>query len=197
MRLSVVLIAAAIACAMPATAQEKKLVTVAPALAGSEAVSPHMLALSRRYIELMQADQMTAMLRQMVSAQLQADDSLRGVSQEDRDFITQLTTDMVDEMVVGMLDELAPLYARTFTEAELRALIDFYGSEQGRAILTKTYAAGAEAQTAMMSVLPPILEKMGARICERYGCDAEEREALLDEMEGAMGGHTAAAPRRK
>jgi hypothetical protein len=48
-----------------------------------------------------------------------------------------------------------------------------------------------------MAVLPPILEKMGARICEHYGCDAEEREALRDEMGDALGGRTAATPRQK
>jgi hypothetical protein len=197
MRLFVVLIALAISCATPAAARQKKLLVVTAPAAEAEAVSPHMLALSRRYIELMQVDQMTGMLQEMVAAQMQAEDRLRGASQEDRDFLTQLTNQMVDEMVVAMLDELAPVYARTFTEAELQALIDFYGGEQGRSILTKTYAAGAEAQTAIMAVLPPILEKMGARICEHYGCDAEEREALRDEMGDALGGRTAATPRQK
>lgn len=191
MRLSVVLIAAAICCATPAAAQQKKPPVAAAPAGEAPAASPHMLALSRRYIELMQADQMTGMLRQMMAAQMQADDHLRGASQEDRDFLTEVTTQMVDEMVTSMLDELAPVYARTFTEAELQALIDFYGSEQGRTILTKTYAAGADAQEAMMAVLPPIMEKMGARICEHYGCDAAERGALRDEMNGALGGPAA------
>ncbi|MNR62353.1 hypothetical protein D3C85_1843530 [compost metagenome] len=53
-----------------------------------------------------------------------------------------------------------------------------------------------EANRAAMSVLPALLDKMAARICQHYGCAPGELEAMQREMRGEPM-TPAAAPSRK
>lgn len=122
------------------------------------------------------------------------DPAARDMSDADRRFLTELASELVTDMMPQMLDEMAPVYARTFSEAELEALIAFYDTEMGRAIIDKTYASMPEATAAAMTVMPQMMEKMASRVCQHYGCTAQE----LEEMRGAMRGAMAEpAPRSK
>ena len=185
MRLSIaILCAVSLATASPVMAEQKpKPSAGAAATPGDPAPSPHMLALSRRYVDLMQGDQMTTLFRSIMDEEMTSHPEMRAASQEDRDFTTALTTQLIDEMIPAMMEELVPIYARTFSEPELQALVDFYGSEQGLSITRKTYETMPAAQEAMLAVMPPLLEKMAARLCEHYGCDADEvAEGMSDDQ---------------
>jgi hypothetical protein len=157
---------------------------------GTEAGAPsaRQMALSRRYVELMQSDQLAQTVRLMIGQQ--AGDLTDGMESEDREFMVELTTELTTEMMPQMLEQLVPVYARTFTETELQALVAFYDSETGRSIIDKTYTSMPEANQAMMSVLPQLMDKMAARICARYGCEPGEVESI-------MGGASAAPVRTK
>lgn len=183
MRLSIVILCAALfATASPVLAEQRP----KPAV-GVTGPSPRMLSLSRRYIDLVQGDQLTTMIRSLMESQMATQTEMRAASQEDRDFATSLTSQLAEEMIPAMMEELVPIYARTFSEPELQALVDFYGSEQGREIIRKTYEVTPEAQAAMVTVMPPLLEKMAARLCEHYGCDAHEIAAEMGDDEVSTG----------
>lgn len=174
-------------CAVLATSAHASEPKRAP---GTEAGAPsaRQLALSRRYVELMQSDQLAQMIRVMIDQQ--SGEMVEGLESEDRTFLIDLTTELTTEMMPRMLDQLVPVYARTFTEPELQALVEFYDSETGRSIIDKTYSSMPEANAAMMTVLPQMMDKMAARICARYGCEPGEVEAI-------MGGASAAPVRTK
>jgi len=170
-----ILCVASLAATSPALAEQKpKPAAGAAATPGGPAPSPHMLALSRRYVDLMQGDQMTTLVRSIMETEMASHPAMRAASQEDRDFTTALTTQLIDEMIPAIAEELVPLYARTFSEPELQALVDFYSSDEGLSIIRKTYETLPAAQEAMVAVMPPLLEKMAARLCAHYGCDADE-----------------------
>ena len=149
--------------------------------------SARQLSLSRRYIELMQSDQLSVMIRSAIETAASLDVDAAELATEDREFMLDLATELTTDMMPQMLDRMVPVYARVFSEDELLALIAFYDSDLGRSILEKTYSSMPEANAAMMEVMPQLFEKMAARMCVRYGCDTAE---ILGEM--GIGGDTTA-----
>ena len=161
-----------------------------PATAAPGQPSARQMVLSRRYIELMQTDQLEVMIRSAIETGVNMEPGVADMPAEDRAFVLDLATELTTDLMPQMFDRMAPVYARTFTEEELLALIAFYGSDIGRSILTKTYASMPEANAAMMEVMPQLFEKMAARLCARYGCNTAE---VLAEM--GVGGASSPAPR--
>ncbi|GAA0869474.1 hypothetical protein GCM10009116_13100 [Brevundimonas basaltis] len=151
------------------------------------------LELTRRYIDLTMTEQFEDSLRQMIMAQAEIDPGARGLPDEERRFIAELSADLTADMIPQMLEAMTPVYARIFTEAELEAVIAFYDSELGKSIIEKTMTVMPEAHAAAMTVMPQLMDKMAARMCQHYGCDAGELRA----MQGAIRGEVPVAPRRK
>lgn len=178
--LTVVLAGLFLTAASPSFAQTKE--TARSPQAG--APSARQLALSRRYVELIQGEALEDMIREMITASARNDATMRGASEEDRQFLIDLATEVTTDVMPQMMDQLVPIYARTFSEEELEALVAFYDSEIGRSIILKTMTSMPEANEAMMSVLPGMLDKMVNRMCARYGCDPDD---YRDEIFGATG----------
>ena len=126
----------------------------------------------------MQGEQLGDVIRTLIEESARGDDTTQAMPQEDREFVIELATEITAEMMPAMMDQLVPVYARTFTAAELEALIAFYDTELGRSVIAKTWTSMAETNEAMMSVMPAMMEKMGARICAHYGCDPSEMEGF-------------------
>ncbi|WP_332659987.1 DUF2059 domain-containing protein [Brevundimonas sp.] len=146
---------------------------------GADQPSARQMHLSRRYIELTQSDQMEEAIRSMIVGQANDDPSMREIPAEDRAFMVDLATELTVDLMPDMLDRLVPVYARTFSEAELTALVTFFDSELGRSIAEKSISSAPEANAAMMSVMPQLFEKMATRICARFGCDPAEMRAMM------------------
>lgn len=153
--------------------------------------SARQLELTRRYVDLMMSDQFETMIRQMIDIEASMDPEARDMPEEDRRFVADLASELVTDMIPQMLDEMVPVYARTFSEAELEALIAFYDSEMGRSIINKTYASMPDATAAAMTVMPQMMEKMASRMCQHYGCTAEQLQNMREEMQGAFAEPTA------
>lgn len=190
MRLKIILAAALVmgaAGAAPAASA-----AVAPQAAAA-APSARQLELSRRYVDLTMAGQFEDSIREMIVDQVAMDPNSRDLPEEDRRFLAELTAELTTDMIPRMLDQMVPVYARTFSEGELEALIAFFETDMGRSILSKTMESMPEANRAAMSVLPDMLEKMAARLCQHYGCTATE----LQELKREMRGETSTAPTPK
>ena len=157
------------------------------------APSARQLELTRRYIDLTMTEQFEDSLRQVIMAQAEIDPNARSLPEAERRFIAELSAELTTDMIPQMLDAMVPVYARTFTEAELEAMIAFYDSEMGQSIIEKTMTVMPEANAAAMTVMPQLMEKMAARMCQHYGCDAAELQA----MQGAIRGEIPVAPARK
>lgn len=181
MRLMIACMAAALtgaALAGPAQARETPQAATQP--------SARQLELTRRYIELTMSDQFEDAVRQMIVDQAAMDPTTRDLPEADRQFVVELTAELTTDMIPQMLEAMVPVYARTFTEAELEALLGFFDTESGREILRKTMVAMPEATRAAMTVLPQMMDKMAARICQHYGCTPAEQREMQDEMRGAV-----------
>ena len=160
------------------------------------AASARQLELTRRYIDLTMTDQFEAAIRQVIIDQATTDPAVRDIPEEDRRFLIELTAELTTDMIPRMLDEMVPIYARTFSEQELEALIAFYDTEMGRSIITKGMAVMPEATRAAMTVVvPQLMDKMATRMCQHYGCTSDELREMREEMRAAVTG--ASAPRTK
>ena len=188
------LLAASTLIATPATAQEgERLIQVRPAPSAA-APSPRQLELSRRYLDLMFTDQFESVIHQMLGEQMASDQAMQNVPDEDRQFVIGLTSELVTDMVPLMVSEMVPVYAAQFTEDELQALVDFFGSPMGQTIARKNVEVMPEANRAVMAVVPQMLEKMATRMCQHYGCTPAQLQELRRGMREGGGLADSAAP---
>ena len=164
--------------------------------AAADAPSSRQLQLARRYIDLMMSDQFEDVIREIVGDEAERDSTMPA---EDRQFLVDLTTELVTDLIPQMINELAPVYAAAFTEAELEALVAFYDTEMGRSIAAKSVQMMPEENRTMMALMPQLLDKMAARMCQHYGCGPGELEALQREIRAGAGlaSGPAPAPSRK
>ena len=190
MRLMIVWMAAAMAGAAlaPSPAQARE----APQ-AATAAPSARQMDLTRRYLDLTMTDQFETAIRQMIVDGAAMDPDTRDLPEDDRRFLADLAADLTTDLLPQMIEAMIPVYARTFTEAELESMLAFYDTELGRTILEKTMIAMPEANRAAMTVVPQLMDKMAARMCQHYGCEPGELEELQREMRGEV----TAAPRSK
>lgn len=181
MRILIVCLAAALASAtLPAAP------CAAQPVDQAGASSPRRMALARQYLNLLMTDQFEGVVREMLGAEFDNDSEMQALPDEDRRFILGLTAELTTDLVPQMISQMVPIYAATFTEEELDALVVFYDSPLGRSIANKSVEVMPEADRAIMSVVPQLLEKMATRMCQHYGCTPEEERQLRQDMrEGA------------
>lgn len=182
MRFMIVCLAAVLAVATvpaaPSAARPTEQATTPP--------SPRRMALARQYLNLLMTDQFEGVVHQMLGAEFENDSEMQALPDEDRRFILSLTAELTTDMVPQMITEMVPVYAATFTEEELGALVAFYETPLGRSIANKSVEVMPEADRAIMSVVPQMLEKMATRMCQHYGCTpAEEQQMRQGLREGA------------
>lgn len=144
-------------------------------------------ALAREYLNLTMTDQFEGVVRQMLGAEFENDSEMQALPEEDRRMILNLTAELTADMVPQMITEMVPVYATTFTEEELTALVAFYETPLGRSIADKSIQVMPEADRAVMSVVPQLLEKMATRMCQHYGCSPEEQREVLEGMRQGAG----------
>ncbi|WP_298100798.1 DUF2059 domain-containing protein [Brevundimonas sp.] len=193
MRLMIVCLATALAAttlpAVPVAAQSSGQTTAAPSTRSSE--------LARQYLNLIMTDQFEGVVRQMLGTEFENDAEMQALPEEDRRMILSLTAELTADMVPQMITEMVPVYATTFTEEELTALVAFYDTPLGRSIAGKSIEVMPEADRAVMSVVPQLLEKMAGRLCQHYGCSPEEQREMLEGMREGAGMAPASAERSK
>jgi hypothetical protein len=193
MRLMIVCLATALAAttlpAVPVAAQSSGQTSAAPSTRSSE--------LARQYLNLLMTDQFEGVIRQMLGTEFENDSETQAMPDADRRMILNLLAELTTDMVPQMITEMVPVYAATFTEEELTALVGFYDTPLGRSIAEKSIEVMPEADRAIMSVVPQMLEKMATRMCQHYGCSPEEQRQMLDEMRQGAGIAPASAERSK
>lgn len=144
------------------------------------------MELARRYLGLMMTDQFENVIHEMLGDEMANDSGMQGLPDADRRFIISLTAELTTDMVPQMITEMVPVYAATFTEEELGALVSFYDTLLGRSIANKSVEVMPEANRAIMAVVPQMLEKMATRMCQHFGCTPAEEEEMRQGMrEGA------------
>jgi hypothetical protein len=101
--------------------------------------------------------------------------------------------DMTAEMIKltpQIIDTSTRLYAEAFTEKELRDWIAFQQSDTGRAIVEKTPLLRKRlletTVPTVMQMVPELMRKASARVCEEQHCTAQERQSVAEAFSKAM-----------
>ena len=137
------------------------------------------LRLARRFIALMQTDQMGAMISQMTTAMTPP---RAGMSQAQSDAVRHAIQTATEAAMPRMFDAMAPIYADIFTMEELTGLVEFYESDIGRSMISKMYEAGPRMSEAAMSIVPDMMHDMADSMCKELGCSDEERARMDQAM---------------
>ena len=86
--------------------------------------------------------------------------------------IVELTRDVIrDTLVPPMMARFRVVYAKTYSEAELIGITQFYEGPLGRAMLAKNPRVLAESAAITGELLPSVQTEMQRRLCEKIDCN--------------------------
>ncbi|MBX9460049.1 MAG: DUF2059 domain-containing protein [Brevundimonas sp.] len=143
-------------------------VSAAPA-AGQEAVDAArqaQLDRAERYLELAQGTGMAKLVREQLE-EFYAEDSIPEV---ERAWLTDQMTTVFGDVMELVIAEMRDDVADRFSAAELDALIAFYDTPTGRAIINKEAELSLSIQQAMMPHLMTRMTAVSEKYCLRFDC---------------------------
>jgi len=155
--------------ATPTAAQAPPPATAAPA------VSAKAEALVRRYLQVIHFERlmdstMAAMLPVMVEGMARQNPN---ITADQRQIVSEVVQDALrEDMMPKVIDRMVPLYATTFSERELEAIVGFYESEPGQAIIEKTPSLAPKSAQIVRDLMPEMQRDMLARLCAKLDCSA-------------------------
>lgn len=132
-------------------------------------------ALVRRYFKAMEFEKlMDSMVSSMAPVMVeQTAKSNPQLTAEQRSLISDVVRDAMHDVMTPKLIEMnVSLYAEAFSEAELRALVAFYESPEGRSIMHKTPALMPKAAAIARELMPQMEQEVLKRVCARVDCNA-------------------------
>ncbi len=136
----------------------------APQLA-PDGVTPEKVELTHKLLTIMDINKM---LKTTVDASMQmAAQSLHdtpGMSDDDIKDALGMETDMLNKYMPKMVDAMAQVYPKVFTEQELKDMVAFYETPTGKAVLQKMPLVMKEAGPVMQPVLTEMKNDMLARM---------------------------------
>lgn len=164
----------ALIVAWPAGAQSS------PPAARSAPVNAKSEALVRRYLAAIHFEKL---LDTMVAAMLplMTDGMIKehpDITPEQRQMIADTVRDtMREKFVPQMLDRMVPIYASTFSEPELEAIVTFYESPAGRAITEKAPSLAPKSAEITRELMPQFQGEIIRRLCAKIDCLAQKPAA--------------------
>lgn len=143
-------------------AQQKPTPAVAKAPPSARA-----LDLSRRYFKAMRMDESMSNILDSLDPLMTSDDGA-----EDSEVMRQSTREALDAAMPAYIERMVPVFAASYTEEELEALVAFYESPLGQSVVAKSRGMGGASSEAMKDLLPTILDDAEKRYCARMECEA-------------------------
>ena len=134
-----------------------------PARAQEATPSARQLELARKHVQQVQGADIEQAIRESVRAEASARGK-SGLSSEDQNTLETIVVELGSDFVSRLLERMTPIYARTFTEAELEAVVSFNETPLGRSILGKASASPTSSRLFLGSSFPPSLRSW------LYGC---------------------------
>jgi hypothetical protein len=171
----------------------KRLVVISAALAAltlstaahaQEGETPEKLAMSRQVFQLANLPQMMDGITNMMTgmtknvASQTSDAKAAAAAKRLEDFQRASLVEMKENFMPKLVDQMAHVYARNFTDAQLRDLLAFYQGPTGQALLSKTPAMMQQLLPMVMADLPDFLRGAMNRYCATDTCTAEEKAAF-------------------
>lgn len=164
------------------------LVMLASPMAASaqDAAREEQLALARRAIEAVQAEQLSAMMGEMTRA-FENPNDLAGMTPQERLAFHEARDEATANMTQRLLGEMAVIYADIFTAEELRAFAEFYESPIGQSILAKNMAASPRFIEMAQRMIPDLVRDLINGMCDRLECTPDERQGAMREALAGLG----------
>jgi hypothetical protein len=165
--------AAALSAALALGGVAPALSQTAPAAAATK-VSPKSAELVRRlyraaHIDTTMDSMMASLMPAMTDAMTQRNPS---ITAEQRRLLNETVQEVMHDATPKILDRLIPAYAATFSDEELQAVVDFYESPLGTAIIQKMPLMAPKSAELMRQMLPGIETEMVTRLCAKMNCGA-------------------------
>jgi hypothetical protein len=141
--------------------------------AAPPAVSAKSEALVRRYLKAIHFERLmdtmiSAMLPVMSDQVAQQHPSL---TSEQRAMISEVVRDtMREDLMPKMLEKMVPIYAQTFTESELEAIVAFYETPVGQSMIEKTPSLAPKSAEVVRELMPEMQKDVLIRLCARITC---------------------------
>lgn len=137
-----------------------------------EGSTPEKVALVKRYFaaidfEKMMGQTMKAMVPAMVAQAKKMDPDADTKTLE---AAMSVSMEVTREYMPQMLDNIAKIYAESFSEDELTYLVSFYEDPRGRAITQKTAALAPKMMEAVSVAMPEMTTRMRERLCAKIDC---------------------------
>lgn len=140
--------------------------------------NPQAEALVRRYLTAIHfertMDAVQAAMLPVIAAQ--AGGGKANLTAEDKAMLVDIVRkEMRDKMMPRMIEKMVPLYASTFTVAELQAMVAFYESPVGRSITEKTPSLAPRSAEIVRELMPQVMvdvvQEIIARKCPDGKCE--------------------------
>lgn len=152
----------------------------APPAAPAEPVTPEKIALVRRYLEAIHyerlADQMlSAMLPVLAEATAREHPNISADQQQQ--IVGVVRQVMREKVTPQIMERMAQVYAQTFTEPELQAIVTFYESAAGQAIMAKAPTLAPQAAHIVQDLMPDARAEVARRVCAEFGCETQPAAA--------------------
>ena len=139
----------------------------APA-AAPDTPSAHATELARRYIKAMRMEEAMAAIFGQFDPTMGMDASEAG--RIDRKAMQEAMTETMSQIIPEYSEALAPYIAKTFTEAELEAIVAFYESPVGQSMVTKSQDLAKPSMEIMQTLMPGLASDMLTRYCAKTTC---------------------------
>lgn len=124
-------------------------------------------ALAERLIDATARDGLDKMMDDIIARQMEAMPSL---TEEQRAWNLANVPAIMERHLTVMIDDMERRYAETFTTAELRALVSFYETPEGRVIAAKQNDVGARQGEGLMTFMQAYVTDYRAKYCAAFDC---------------------------
>lgn len=139
------------------------------------APSEKALSLARRYFVAMQFEKTMMSTFETMDVFGEIEEDAEGF---DGKAMSSAAREATEAFLPRMVEAMIPIVAQTFTEAELEAMVAFYESDVGKAVVNKTNDLNLPMMAAMLEIMPDYMDDMVTRYCQKTTCTPSMRDKL-------------------
>ena len=143
------------------------LMVAVPAVA-QDAGAARRMELAEQYIELSLGDNVSKLVTQVIEEELAASPDM---SDRERTWMRTNMPPMILEAINQMAQDMAPIYAETFTIEELEALVAFYSTPLGQSVAIKEFELGSRIEELLGSAMIRFFQNFEAKYCAEFECE--------------------------
>ncbi|HEY0435331.1 MAG TPA: DUF2059 domain-containing protein [Phenylobacterium sp.] len=134
---------------------------------------PKSVALVRRYLAAIHFEQLLdTMMASIIPVMTEGlTKQYPSMTEQQRSTISDVVREtMREDYTPKMIERMVPIYARTFSQSELEAIVAFYESPAGRAVMDKSPSLAPKSAEVARELLPELQKDVIRRLCAKIDC---------------------------